>query len=190
MVAIRVPQSATNMAENLKCPPKTVIIHPGSTILRIGLATDAEPKILLHCIARKSARGCSGRLPGLFKSGSSRSSDLDIDVASCLKSLRCYDHVAVEDKLRNILNSVSGFTESDAEFIPFVEGFLNCDGSAYELQWPIVSGRFNDKFVINENVQNLADIWSYALTKYVCSWLLCIYKMLLLSNQLVHDFCF
>jgi hypothetical protein len=35
-----------------------VVLHPGSTNLRVGLATDSAPRVLPHCIAfRRSARG-------------------------------------------------------------------------------------------------------------------------------------
>ncbi|VUZ46778.1 unnamed protein product [Hymenolepis diminuta] len=160
------------MADSIKYPPKTIIIHQGSTILHIGLATDSEPKVLLNCIARKSARGCLGKIPEIVKLKPliSFDSELSEEILSSFKSSDDSAHVVLKDELHDIWIQGSSpnnsCSDSGTQFVPFIEGFKLCDGDTYELQWPILSGSFNNKFVITENVQSLADMWSYALTKY------------------------
>jgi hypothetical protein len=44
-----------DLSENVE-PSKVVVIHPGSNFLKIGLASDAFPKIVPHVIAKPSTR--------------------------------------------------------------------------------------------------------------------------------------
>lgn len=177
------------MADSTKYPPKTIIIHQGSTILHIGLATDSEPKVLLNCIARKSTRGRPGKIPEIVKLKPliSFDSELNEEILSSFKSSDDSAHVVLKDELHDIWIQGSSPTKSCSEsriqFVPFIEGFKLCDGDTYELQWPILSGCFNNKFVITENVQSLADMWSYALTKYVCLSLLLLFDLVFFEIQ-------
>nr|CDS31879.1 actin protein 8 [Hymenolepis microstoma] len=142
-----------------------------SPVYQFGTATDSEPKVLLNCIARKSTRGCPGKItervkpkcPISFESG------INEDILCCLKSFDGADHVVLKDELYDIFSQGSSgkpCSNSGSRFVPFIEGFKVCDGDTYELQWPVLSGHLNDKFTITENVQSLADMWSYALTEY------------------------
>lgn len=150
---------------------KTVIIQPGSTVLRIGLASDEEPKTLLHCIARESKNACPGRIPSL---SSQTSTPRDIEVSNLSFGPSPHsDSFVMENKFYKILNSdVTNFSNSLDDprpaFIPFLKGLIKSVGGGYQLHWPIVSGCFNEEFTPSLNLQNLEDMWTYALEKYVC----------------------
>ncbi|CAB4059138.1 ACTR8 [Lepeophtheirus salmonis] len=51
------PLSGLEIPHELTDPSKIVVIHPGSFYLRLGLASDPQPKEVLHCIARKRKYG-------------------------------------------------------------------------------------------------------------------------------------
>ncbi|KAL5963213.1 Actin-related protein 8 [Taenia solium] len=149
---------------------RTVIIQPGSTVLRIGLASDEEPKTFLHCIARESKNACPGRIPSL----SSRTfTPGDIDVSSL--SFGSFPHsasFAIENKFYKILNSDAtnfniSLDDPRPSFVPFLKGLIVSVGGGYQLQWPIVSGCFNGEFTPSLNLQNLEDMWTYALEEYL-----------------------
>ncbi|EUB58127.1 Actin-related protein 8 [Echinococcus granulosus] len=147
---------------------KTVIIQPGSTVLRIGLASEEEPKIFLHCIARKSKDARPGRIPSL---SSHTFTPLDIDVSNCFGSFAHSDSLVTENNFHKILNSDIAHSDqplddSKPAFIPFLKGLRKCVNGGYQLQWPIVSGCFNEAFTPSLNLQNLEDMWTYALEKY------------------------
>ena len=163
------------MTKYQRVASKTIVIQPGSVILRIGLATDEEPKTFLHCIARLSKTPCVGRVP-LSNSENvcpSYEPQLDSRTTNLLGGSISVKSTANDKKLYKLLNSspkTEHQSEDDAKpslFIPFLRGFRESTSGNYELQWPLVSGRFNDAFPTSLNLQNLQDMWTYALEKYV-----------------------
>ncbi|KAL5112755.1 Actin-related protein 8 [Taenia crassiceps] len=149
---------------------RTVIIQPGSTVLRIGLASDEEAKTFLHCIARESKNACPGRIPSLSSQAFSAG---DVDVSSLsFDSFPHSDSFVIENKFHKILNSDftnfnNSLDHSRPPFVPFLKGLIKSVGGGYQLQWPIVSGCFNEEFTPSLNLQNLEDMWTYALEKYL-----------------------
>ncbi|XP_040581073.1 actin-related protein 8 [Lepeophtheirus salmonis] len=56
-LGMNTPLSGLEIPHELTDPSKIVVIHPGSFYLRLGLASDPQPKEVLHCIARKRKYG-------------------------------------------------------------------------------------------------------------------------------------
>ncbi|VDM35145.1 unnamed protein product [Hydatigera taeniaeformis] len=158
------------MTKLQKISSKTVIIQPGSTVLRIGLASDEEPKCFFHCIARACKNAGPVRIPSL---NSQNFTSEDIDVSSSVFSFfPRSDSLVIENKFYNILNSVdtdSKYFLGDPRppFLPFLRALNKCVGCDYQLEWPIVSGSFNRAFTPSLNLQNLEDMWTYALEKHL-----------------------
>ena len=159
------------MTKYQRAASKTVIIHPGSVLLRIGLAVDEEPKAFLHCIARTSKTPSPGRIP--LPKSTPYDHQFESDNSNRFCDLENVKPTENDKKLYKILNSSISNTKKQSDdtkptFLPFLKGVRESSRGNYELQWPIVSGHFNDAFPASLNLQNMEDMWTYALENYVC----------------------
>ncbi|VDN19019.1 unnamed protein product [Dibothriocephalus latus] len=162
------------MTKPLQVSSKTVVIQPGSTILRIGLASDGKPTVLPNCIARrrKSTATCtiSSAVPRLGVTVTptlleSLPEDLFTEAeklqASVLprdsfKFARIPENTAADRKI-----------EDSRIFFPFLHGLENFESEDFIVNWPIQGGRFNPTQSPTSVVQDLEDMWSYALENFL-----------------------
>lgn len=157
---------------------KTIIIQPGSTILRIGLGVDTEPTVLLNCFARRSK--APGRVPMTPALPRTEAYSYDPNAENRFsvtendeKTIRNFQ---LDDRIYKALNT-AGTTpavklDQNADFVPFLRGFRTIEMGSFNLEWPLTTGRFNPLISPTYALQNLEDMWSYALENYVsCSFL-------------------
>uniref|UniRef100_A0A5K3FFC0 Actin-related protein 8 n=1 Tax=Mesocestoides corti TaxID=53468 RepID=A0A5K3FFC0_MESCO len=153
---------------------KTVIIHPGSTLLRIGLAIDENPKVFLHCIAREYRKSSNENLSCFPSRAHSLQycADNESDMSAFFDGSSHLTSLSIDNRLHEALNKAGSHSEpslvtSRSNFIPFLRGFKAVGSGCYKLEWPIASGPFNEEFTPSNCVQDLEDMWTYAIEHYL-----------------------
>ncbi len=152
---------------------KTIIIQPGSSLLRIGLATDEKPTVFLHCIARECKAPGGRKTPPVIP----RPQLLEYNVRNesvDQERINAIRNATFDKNLYMALNSPESHKDSSNSThkhhsVPFLRGFRQAGKGCFEIEWPILAGHFSDFFTPSNTLQNLEDMWEYALDCYVSS---------------------
>uniref|UniRef100_A0A0V0J4C9 Uncharacterized protein n=1 Tax=Schistocephalus solidus TaxID=70667 RepID=A0A0V0J4C9_SCHSO len=162
------------MTKPLQVSSKTVVIQPGSTILRIGLASDNRPTVLLSCIARrrKSTATCT-HSSGFPRRGVALTptllESLPEDLFSEAEKLQAHALSKDSFNFSRIPEdaAVAKKPEDSRTFFPFLHGLEKFESEDFIVNWPIRVGRFNPAQSPTSVVQDLEDMWSYALENFL-----------------------
>ncbi|KAL7063630.1 hypothetical protein AAHC03_0911 [Spirometra sp. Aus1] len=164
----------TAMTKPLQVSSKTVVIQPGSTILRIGLASDSRPTVLLSCIARrrKSTATCthSSGFPGRKVAvNSTPLESIPEDLFAEAEKLQARALPREGFKFAHIPEdpAVNKKPDDNRTFFPFLHGLGQFENEDFIVNWPIQAGRFNPTQSPTSVVQDLEDMWSYALENFL-----------------------
>lgn len=157
------------MSKLTQISSKTIIIHPGSSLLRIGLAVDRKPNVFLNCIARNSIK------PMRIKATTPLSSyeKIQFPASNEYENAQNKFHLGnfhIDDSLYKVLNNSephTAYSNHAHQWTPFLRGFRQAGNGTYEIEWPISAGHFNELFSPTNTIQNLEDMWTHALENYV-----------------------
>ncbi|KAI8446698.1 hypothetical protein BY996DRAFT_6422092 [Phakopsora pachyrhizi] len=136
---------------------RTIVIHPGSTTLRIGRASDPAPISIPNVVARRRPQsGKRGTQAGVFRRMEPRSTPEALETfTSKINAIRVELKTRMRQlKLRGITNGTGIAANYNAEVTPLV---LSDDQDPLDTSWPPVTGPQSREIYIGEDALLIAE---------------------------------
>lgn len=160
----------------------TIIIEPGSHFLKIGRASEPNPKRLAHCIARKIRCKVYDSEPLIsgnqLKEGVANSNSSLLAALGNVFSMQSPDDLSPvfsvpqaqlsspNFRMKNEVFTVENDARSSDVYV--LEDALEVSNHPnYLFRWPFKNGFLNDSANCSAVIQDLEDIWTAALDKHV-----------------------
>jgi len=149
---------------------KTIVLHPGSSQLKIGKASDPQPILVPHVIGWHYKKCLDSQMQILRKGFKWRENDIEKFCALINYPPELFNKVQEKNKRKkaDILAEQCSWTwTNSSEMPPFLIGddaLYVDDNDCYDLFWPIVDGQLNiGKKSLTAIIADLEALWAKAI---------------------------